>query len=135
MTPLISICHRCPHSESNQPGFKGGACACTADPQRRQIRVMVKGEECPKGYFSGVDAPKARPTTAGKIIHGAAGVAKALIGIDRASPELIKQREAICVGCDKAVMVAGVFRKCSICGCATALKMMNAGEKCPEGRW
>ena len=93
----------------------------------REVGLHALHGQCPKGKFS-------LPILS-QVVHAAAGVAKALIGIDRASPELIEKREATCRTCDKAVMVAGTFRKCSICGCATALKIMNAGEKCPEGRW
>jgi hypothetical protein len=51
LIPLLPICHRCPFAQLNQPGFKGGACACTADPQGRDITVMAKAGECPHDLF------------------------------------------------------------------------------------
>ncbi len=65
------------------------------------------------------------------VAHGAAGIAKAVVRIDRASDADIAARKAICAGCEHAVMRFGVFQQCKICGCATAAKIRNAKESCP----
>lgn len=51
---MIHFCHRC------DSGAKGVVCSgdvpCRADPQRRDIRVMVR-VGCPKGYFDASITP------------------------------------------------------------------------------
>ena len=57
------------------------------------------------------------------------------LGMDKASPERVAEREAICGKCEHAIVRLGVFQQCNICKCATAMKIRLKGEKCPVGKW
>lgn len=81
------------------------------------------------------DFAEPQPLTIGGIVHGAAGIAKAVLGIDAADAETAKRREAVCGACEHVTLTAGVLRRCEICGCALAAKVKIAGEKCPIGKW
>jgi len=65
-----------------------------------------------------------------RIAHGASGLAKAALGIERADDATIAERYALCMTCDRNAL--GV---CTECGCLCAAKMRVAGEACPEGKW
>ncbi|HCD34127.1 MAG TPA: hypothetical protein DER01_17080 [Phycisphaerales bacterium] len=70
------------------------------------------------------------------IIHGAAGLAKAKLGIDRASDGVIEHRTQICKTCPKSIFKDAQLRKCSACGCGLIdKKLVVASEKCPLGKW
>lgn len=73
--------------------------------------------------------------TPARIVHGAAGITKAVTGTGGASPDTIKDRLAICQTCEYAEIVAGLFRLCRVCGCSTWAKVRNANERCPKGKW
>ena len=47
-----------------------------------------------------------------RIVHGAAGLAKAAIGLERASEETIRKRDHLCHACER-------YRRgfCAQCGC------------------
>ena len=80
-----------------------------------------------------------------RIGHGAAGLLKSAIGIDRAADEIIGSRLEICGGCpENQPCVAGrccgrlfdVLKPSSrTCGCVIANKVKLAGESCPMSRW
>jgi hypothetical protein len=117
----LTICRRCPLARC------AGQCACT---DGQPIEQHADAGECPAGKFAGRSAS---PLT--MIAHGAAGIAKAVTATGGASEEVIRSRTAICGGCPEAVMVAGVFQKCEVCGCGTWAKVRNAAEACPLGKW
>lgn len=108
----LPICHRC------QPGQ--GTCHVNG----RDIRDNAREGQCPKGEFG-------QEMTLAEVAHGVAGLVKVAIGRDRASDELIAQREAICAECNHAVMRLGLFHQCDICKCATGAKVRLKGEHCP----
>ena len=94
----------------------------------REVGLHARHGQCPRGFFPAL-------TILEKVKHGAAGAAKALAGINPASPEDQARRKGLCEACDQAVFAAGLFLKCSLCGCAMALKIRNADEVCPRGKW
>jgi hypothetical protein len=51
-------------------------------------------------------------------------------GFAMASKEVVKERTAICKGCDK---LKGL--RCDECGCVIAAKVRLATEKCPLAKW
>jgi hypothetical protein len=108
-------------------GTCGAPCPCPADGTSAVIHAAAG--DCPAGKFG--DHPKGLA----KVLHGAAGVAKALTGTDRADDAEIERRRAVCAGCEYARLTAGVFRSCSICGCSLRLKILVKGEVCPKGKW
>ena len=64
------------------------------------------------------------------ISNGAVGIGKAILGIDRASEETIKERWDICQSCE--------FYKhwrCQACSCIVSMKIKIAGESCPKQKW
>lgn len=71
------------------------------------------------------------------IVHGIIGITKAITGTGGASDEVVAQRQKICQDCPKAIITAGVLRRCSLCGCSTWAKIRNANEQCPDNppRW
>jgi len=93
--------------------------------------------------------PANKPSSAlGKLAHGAVGLAKATLGIDRATDEAVKARLAICETCVESIPKASpvTSRKCGSllkalagkgggCGCGLGSKTMIAGESCPLGKW
>lgn len=135
----IAVCHTCPHSQHNQPGFKGGACACTIDPARRDITVRAAAGDCEFFTAEGRKAPAeralvraspAKPCCGGGIVHGAIGLAKAGLGIDAAGRELEAKRHRICWGCDRR---KGLL--CGECGCLLMAKIKVKSEACPLSKW
>ena len=72
-----------------------------------------------------------------QLAHGAVGLTKALVGIDRAPAAVIAARRAICQQCDRATRHRdGVrVRRCLECKCWIKLKTRIAGETCPLGKW
>lgn len=74
-----------------------------------------------------------------KVVRGAVGVGKAVLGIDRAAPEVRAQRLAICRGCDHFKphnsRFADSLSRCAECDCVIHLKVKVAGETCPVGKW
>ena len=65
-----------------------------------------------------------------RIVHGAAGLAKAALGLARATDETIADRTRLCRAC-------GDYRHgfCGRCGCLIAGKVRISSEKCPAGKW
>lgn len=77
-----------------------------------------------------------------KVAHGAAGLAKAAIGIDRTPDDLITLRVRQCVGhptggedhIDPCPEYKAGFL-CGACGCIVAAKLRIKSEVCPRGKW
>ncbi len=75
----------------------------------------------------------------GKIIKGAAGLAKAAAGIDKADSRTIAARRAACLQCEhlhqdgRLRMSTGAI--CWECRCFLIAKTRIAGETCPIGKW
>lgn len=119
-------CTRCATAKLG-PCANGSVCLCPEDQQ--PLHEHAQAGACPiKKLITDRQG-------LAKVVHGAVGIAKAVTGTGGASKELIAQRLAICAPCEHAVTVAGIFRKCSICGCATAAKVRNVDERCPDKRW
>ena len=107
-----------------------------ADERGRSIVELGNLGICPLGKFAAAD-----PSLVETIMHGAAGIAKAVAGIDPASKETVDRRRLACFGdatqdpplprCEQAAS-GGV---CNKCGCWLWAKIRNAGEKCPIGKW
>ncbi len=77
-----------------------------------------------------------QPTGLSRIAHGAAGLAKATLGIDQCSESTQANRRAICKACPLVQLDAhGDIRRCSECGCWLKKKITLAGEACPHGKW
>jgi len=130
----VQLCLRC---DRRAKGCNG-PCPCTADPAGRTIHALARAGECPLGLFgNAVPAPQheAGLTAAATIARGAAGLAKAALGIDRADPEIVAFRRRTCGGCPDVVLRLGVIQQCRRCGCGILPKTLVKGERCPAGRW
>jgi hypothetical protein len=132
MRNRILICSKCPQRE--RPC--NGQCECKADPQKRSSYQLAVLGACPLGNF-GEGAKPTDPEKAGvaRLLHGAVGIAKAVLHIDRADDATIDRRRAICGTCDQATVVLGVLEKCKACGCGIVPKTANADQVCPLGKW
>ena len=77
------------------------------------------------------------------LAHGAVGLGKAVLRIDRADAETIAVRRDACRVCEFAENrkrkdgKEGLTTrsKCFICKCFIAPKTMVNGEKCPKEKW
>lgn len=141
-----AICLLCPHSQSNQPGFKGGACACTIDPVRRDIVERAAAGDCEFFTEEGRQAAKERtpaiPAPAaphrpccGQVAAGVVGLAKVAaqalgIPIDQAPRDMQASRHRVCLGCDRNQGMT-----CAECKCIIKLKIRVLSEKCQLGKW
>lgn len=70
-----------------------------------------------------------------QLIHGTVGLAKAVLGVDRADEETIQRRRAICRACPHAIpcpLLANQKCRCALCGCLLSAKTVLAGETCPD---
>jgi hypothetical protein len=112
-------------------------------PHRLGVAVMMTygPMQCPDARWDDANAPQAdiaseltpqpsQPTMIDRLTHGASGLAKAALGIDRADDATIATRYALCMACDRHAI--GL---CTACGCLCAAKVRVAGEACPEGKW
>lgn len=86
------------------PGAKGGGCGGCEDQPSRSV---------------------------GDMVRGVVGLAKAELGMDAATPEVIAARKEVCLACRPHYD----FGVCSACGCYLAAKVKIASEKCPDGKW
>lgn len=66
----------------------------------------------------------------GDLVRGAVGVAKAALGVQAATDEVVRARWAACLACD-----AHDCGRCTACGCFTGAKVRVASEACPRGVW
>ena len=134
-------CSACEHrlqSESHR-------CALMPDqlPYNRGVGIVMTQAhiECPEGRWQDDAAPMAdivehlQPidephNVIKRIAHGAIGLTKATLGIERSDDATIAARYALCMACDRHAI--GL---CTACGCLCAAKVRVAGEACPEGKW
>jgi hypothetical protein len=72
-----------------------------------------------------------------RLAHGAVGLIKAAVGIDRAPAAGVAARVQVCRQCDRATRHKDGVRvlKCLECSCWIKLKTRLAGETCPLGKW
>ena len=75
------------------------------------------------------------PSFLQRLAHGAIGLGKAMIGVDRAGDETIAARRQTCAGCDQSTVLAGVANSCKACGCFWSAKILTNGERCPLKKW
>jgi hypothetical protein len=74
----------------------------------------------------------------GKILDGAKGLAKAAFRIDRADPQHVQERNALCQACPEARKCSkNATRKCfcGVCDCFLPAKLRIKSEKCPLDKW
>ncbi len=76
----------------------------------------------------------------GQIVHGAAGLVKAVVGIDPTPPDKLTIRARECFGnapdkppCDR--LIGDKFKRCDVCQCVIAAKIRIDSERCPLGKW
>lgn len=107
------------------------------------------GSRCTLGKFGGKPSPgvcerlcedrvardASKPALIPLLVKGTAGLAKAALGIDRADEATIAARRKTCAACPNAITTAGIVRRCKLCRCALAAKVVIAGERCPVGKW
>lgn len=134
-------CSACEHRSAD------ARCTCALMPNRPPFSLglaMALTHEpvvCPEGRWADENAPQAdivdalKPMDAQtsmmqRMAHGATGLAKAAMGLDRADDATIATRYALCMACDRHAI--GL---CTACGCLCAAKVRVAGEACPEGKW
>ena len=79
--------------------------------------------------------PIVKPARAKRVVHGAAGLAKAALGLDKADGNLMMRRWAVCDSCKHAEKIGGIVQTCGICRCMLRAKIRLAGETCPTGQW
>lgn len=80
-----------------------------------------------------------------QLTRGVAGLAKAVLHIDRADDATIQARRDVCRGCEHAsrnpdqkyAENGGLTTRsrCGKCGCFIAPKTVIAGEACPLEKW
>lgn len=76
--------------------------------------------------------------TADKIVHGSAGIAKALAHIDRPPPNVIEARRMLCRACSEAVACPTAPKRkcfCAACDCILRAKTAVGSESCPRHKW
>lgn len=123
---------KCGHWTALSPTI--GRCAIGGGPTKQGGDTPGRGY-CLRACELG---PKLERLTAGEIVHGAAGLAKAAMGINRADDATIAARTAICKSnaCGKATVSAeGNLKSCSLCNCMLRAKLSLKGESCPIGKW
>lgn len=88
-----------------------------------------------------------KKTKAGAVAHGAAGLTKVALGVDRTSDEGIAFRRSECRVCDKATkreykgeMIVTTLSRCTACHggkvpCFIMAKIKIKSEECPEKKW
>lgn len=84
---------------------------------------------------TGVDWNGRSPINKSNILHGAAGLAKAALGLGGATEEMIANRMGVCDRCPNQVYTIGIIKGCKICGCVLPAKVRNKDEKCPIDKW
>jgi hypothetical protein len=73
-----------------------------------------------------------------KLKSGSIGITRALLGISRASPDVVAARQSACKTCEHATRRSGVitsFSRCQLCGCFLVPKAMLSKEVCPADKW
>jgi hypothetical protein len=71
-----------------------------------------------------------------ELLHGAAGIGKAVLGIDATDEDTAKHRLSVCKQCPSGLYGNGMCKRSGGgCGCLLAAKVRVAGERCPQGHW
>jgi hypothetical protein len=71
-----------------------------------------------------------------EVLHGAAGIGKAVLGIDPAPQEVAERRLQVCQQCPSGLYAGGMCkRSAGGCGCLLTAKVRVASERCPHGHW
>lgn len=69
-------------------------------------------------------------------LHGAKSIVKTQVaGVGVASPGVQAVRQAICRSCPKYHGQFWAGPRCMECGCLINLKVQDADEQCPLGKW
>lgn len=86
-----------------------------------------------------------KPSAVQTITNGVKGIAKAVVGMDKADDNVIKLRRNECRNCEYATKnndkvntpTKGLtnFSRCLKCSCVIMFKSSLATEKCPIGKW
>ena len=119
----IAACHRC---LASRKATCSGVCVCPVGGG--DVIDRAESGQCPIREFD-------KPAPVRAVIHGAAGIAKALTGTGGADEATVKARTEICRTCENAILTAGVLERCKLCGCSTWAKVRVASESCPARKW
>mgnify|MGYP003331829932 CR=1 FL=1 len=65
-----------------------------------------------------------------RAVHGAIGLLKSLLGLDKSPQEIIEQRWKTCESCESYKSWL-----CQECGCIIHHKIRVLSEECPLGKW
>lgn len=88
-----------------------------------------------------------KKTLVGQALHGAAGLTKAVLGIERPPDPVVAARRDACRECPEAtrnIRFNGLSKglshtsQCLACGalhCFIEAKTLVGGESCPQGKW
>lgn len=97
----------------------------------KMVESHAESGVCPAGNYHTGDADGVPvPLTFGKVLHGAVGIAKAILHVDAATRDMIDSRTTLCDACkgnDRGV--------CRVCHCDIWSKVRNASEACPWNKW
>lgn len=66
-----------------------------------------------------------------QVAHGAKGLGKVILGIDRPAKQVLTLRMSVCKKCPH--LTAKLF--CERCGCLIVAKARILAEDCPAGKW
>ena len=125
------MAQRCParalrHHRGARIGFRFGvdhsAGPATAPAAVVQPSTASSSQPSPGGFFT-------------HLAHGAAGLTKAALGMDRTEDFRLAYRRQTCAGCEHARRKMGLVDTCALCGCVIHAKTAVASERCPAGRW
>ena len=73
-----------------------------------------------------------------RLVRGAIGISKSMLGMGVAPPNVQKKRMELCQECPKAVRCAPHAPPvcfCKACGCYLKHKTRLKSERCPMGKW
>lgn len=122
----VNTCVKCEHFARPM--------SCSKIPNLRDAIKFEPVGPCPLGLHASATDAAGGESLAAKVIHGAAGLAKAAMGIDAVPADVEAHRLEVCGACEKNV--AGIFgRYCNGCGCYIAAKVKIGAEKCPAAKW
>jgi hypothetical protein len=131
----------CPHWSATA-SESSGACAKGLFGGRPSVGVCYKACKEPASPKSnGLALPVLRPIqhvpAVKRIAHGATGIVKVTVGLDKTPDDVLAVRVATCNACPHAMKEGGELKKCSICGCRLWYKLRLASERCPDTppRW
>ncbi len=142
-----AICRGC--ESVLRVGRQPMACGAREDQAIIDDHPVTTSGFCPKKKHAEVHVPitiqatdataiqeNTKPSMYARLTSGITGVAKALAGVDAASPEIEGLRLSKCEPCEHNQ--PGVLgRYCHLCGCYIDLKVKVASEQCPDTppRW